>query len=123
MTSKETLTFLVKHGYKLKKEKVDELKNIIEQDLEELESIKSCLADYSLDITNLREICMYYKMQENKEENKICCPNCHSNNVEGRYGIRELTDDGETSKLTINYICHSCKNEFYIEKKEKLKNE
>lgn len=41
MTSKEILIFLVKHGHKLKKEKVDELKNIVLKDLDKLEKIKS----------------------------------------------------------------------------------
>lgn len=40
MTSKEILIFLVKHGHKLKKEKVDELKNIVLKDLDRLEKLE-----------------------------------------------------------------------------------
>lgn len=33
-------------------------------DLEEYESIVDCLADYNLDITRLREICIFYLMKK-----------------------------------------------------------
>ena len=45
MTSKESLNFLVKHGEILKKEKVDELKNIVIKDIDKLEKIKSIVDD------------------------------------------------------------------------------
>ncbi len=64
LTSKEALDWLINYGYKLSKSTIKEAENIVLKDLEELESIKSCLADYNLDITQLRKICMFYLMNK-----------------------------------------------------------